>query len=175
MSNVKGVVSSWPEKFKNSLTLLGREQVKKAAQKLKTKHIDLIFASDLLRTRQTAEIVGKTLKLAPKFDKRLREVGFGTLNGKTNDLVITTFSDEQLRIDQKNQFGSELYKEVLERMTDFLKDVDSQYHGKSILVVSHQCPLWLVEDFVKGISLREDIKRNPEEKRINKGEIRELN
>src|SRR5258706_3755800 len=81
LSNVKNVVSSWPETFENPLTERGVEMIKESAEKLKDKNIDLIFASDLLRTKQTAEIVGKTLKLEPEFDKRLREISFGIMNG----------------------------------------------------------------------------------------------
>ncbi len=66
-SNVRAVCSCFPEKFKNPLTVFGKEEVREFAEKLKTKldlegqAIDLIFASDLLRTKQTAEIVEKYL------------------------------------------------------------------------------------------------------------------
>src|SRR5882724_5137403 len=83
LSNVKGIISCWPETFKNPLTPHGKATIKESAVflqkllKLHGKTLDFIFASDLLRTRQTAEIVGKTLNIKPKFDKRLREIGFG--------------------------------------------------------------------------------------------------
>ena len=88
VSNVKSIVSSWPEKFKNPLTGAGRKIVRQVAKKLKDKNIDLIFASDLLRTRQTAEIVGKALKLDLTFDARLREISFGALNGRPSEELL---------------------------------------------------------------------------------------
>ena len=63
LSNVKNVVSSWPETFKNPLTAKGKEQIAESAKKLKSKGVNLIFASDLLRTKQSADIVAKALNL----------------------------------------------------------------------------------------------------------------
>ena len=35
VSNEKGLISSWPEKFNNPLTIKGKKQIKKAAQESK--------------------------------------------------------------------------------------------------------------------------------------------
>ncbi len=173
VSNLKGIVSSWPEKFKNPLTQKGREQIKEAAKKLKAKHIDLIFSSDLLRTKQTAQMVGKALKIKPKFDKRLREVGFGMVNGRpAEELLYLSFEKDRLRHSFKR---SETYESVLKRVANFLKDIETKCKGKNILIISHQCPLWILENDVKGFSLEDGLKMNSEEKRIGKGEIRKIN
>lgn len=63
------------------LTITGQEQARALAQKLADKKIKLIVSSDLLRAKQTAEIVAQILKVPVKFDSRLREVDYGTLNG----------------------------------------------------------------------------------------------
>ncbi|MDO8530166.1 MAG: histidine phosphatase family protein [bacterium] len=173
MSNIRQVVSSWPEKFKNPLTKHGKEMVMSATEILKEKKIDLIFTSPLLRTKETAQIVGKELNMRPRFDKRLREVGFGAVNGRpAEELLYLGFEKERLK---KSIKRSETYKEVLERVYDFLRETDKKHKGKNILIVSHQCPLWILENKVKGFSLTEGLKRNPEEKRIGKAELRELN
>lgn len=172
ISNAKHIASSWPEKFKNPLTVNGRKQIKEAVKTLKNKGINLIFSSDLLRTRQTAEIIGRTLKIKPKFDKRLREVSFGDINGRpAEDLFYLGSEKDRLKNGPKK---SESYENVLKRVIDFLKDIDGGYRRKNILIISHQCPLWILENKVKGFSMEEGLKRNPEEKRISKGEIRKL-
>lgn len=173
MSNVKNIVSSWPEKLINPLTAKGRRQIKEAAQRLKGKHIDSIFASDLLRAKQTAEIVGQKLKIKPKFDKKLREVGFGDLNSRpAEELLYLSFEKERL----KHSFQkSETYENVLKRVNSFLKNIEKKYKDKNILIISHQCPLWILENKVKGFSLAQGLKKNPDEKRIGRGELRELN
>ena len=173
ISNVKSIVSSWPEKFKNPLTFKGRKQVKEVTKKIKNKHINLVFSSDLLRTKQTAEIVSQKLKIKPKFDKRLREIGFGYLNGRSAEELLY-LNLEKERIDHSFQ-KSETYESVLKRVYNFLRDVEKKYKGKNILIISHQCPLWILENRVNGFSLAASLKKDPDKKRIGRGELRELN
>ncbi|MBI3631270.1 MAG: histidine phosphatase family protein [Candidatus Staskawiczbacteria bacterium] len=179
ISNIKGIVSSWPEKFNNHLTLRGKEQIKKSAGKLKSltakanKKLDLIFSSDLLRAKQTAEIVSQRLKLKPKFDKRLREIGFGDLNGRPAEELLY-FRFEEKRINHSFQKG-ETYESVLKRVFNFFKNTEKKYKGKNILIISHQCPLWILENRINGFSLVEGLKKDPENKKIGRGELRELN
>jgi len=58
-SNIKSYNSCYPEKKINNLTVNGEKQVRKTAQELRSKNInfDLIVASDLQRTKQTAQIL----------------------------------------------------------------------------------------------------------------------
>jgi broad specificity phosphatase PhoE len=180
LSNVKAVCSCWPEKFDNQLTEWGRKMVEESAEKLKNnfggkgQHIDFIFASPLLRTQQTAEIAGKILKIKPKTDKRLREIGFGIFNSRPLESMWKYFKSEEERIRQRPPKG-ETYPEILERMFGFLKDTNKKYKGKNILIISHEGPLFLLQGKVMGFSLKETIKAFPLEKRIHKGEVRELN
>lgn len=174
ISNVKRIVSSWPEKFKNPLTEKGREMIKESAEKLKNKNIDFIFASDLLRTKQTADIVGRALKIKPKIDKRLKEIDFGNINGSPITDLDNAFKKESERID-KIIPGGESYNNVLNRVYDFLIDIDKKYKGKNILLVSHECPLWILEAKVNEMSIEEALRTIPRDQRIHKGEIRELN
>ncbi|OGZ72460.1 MAG: hypothetical protein A2908_02740 [Candidatus Staskawiczbacteria bacterium RIFCSPLOWO2_01_FULL_38_12b] len=174
LSNVRQVISSWPETFKNPLTKHGKETIKESVEILKDKGINVIFASDLLRTKQTAQIVGKALKLEPKFDKRLRELGFGTLNGRQIASLDTTFKNEQERIKTSMPKG-ESYQDVQKRVFDFLKDTDKKYKNSHILIVSHEGPLWMLEAKVQGISLQKHLQTIPRDHRIHKGQIKELN
>ena len=175
-SNVKAVCSCWPEKFKNPLTKLGKETIKESAGKLKDKNINLIFASPLLRTQQTAEIICKALKIKTKIttDKRLREMGFGIFNGISLESMWKSFKGEEERI-KKGPPKGESYAEILERMVESIKDIDKKHKGKNILIVSHEGPLFLLQGKAMGLSLKQTIEEFPLEKRIHKGEIRGLN
>lgn len=175
-SNVEDVCSSWPEKFKNPLTNIGRQMVKESAEKFKTsgKCIDLIFNSPLLRTIQTAGIVGKVFKVKPKIGKRLVEINFGSFNNKNLEAMWKSFKHEDERID-KGADGGETYIEVLDRIMAAVNDIEKKYKGKSIILVSHECPLFLLQGKLMGLSIKETIKEFPLEKRIHKGEIRDLN
>lgn len=174
ISNVKNLCSCWPEKFKNPLTKLGKSTIKESAEKIKDKNVDLIFASPLLRTKMTAEIVEKIVKVKPKYDKRLREIGFGIFNNRQLVRMWKYFETEEKRINHAPPKG-ETYQEILERMMDFLKETDKKYKGKNILIISHEGPLFLLQGKIMGLSLKDNIKKFPSEKRIHKGEIRELN
>lgn len=180
LSNVKNIVSCWPEKFKNPLTRLGKEQVKESAEKLKNlteqagKGIDLIFSSDMLRTKQTAQIVGKALKVNPEFDKRLREYNVGVFNGRPVMDFTEFLTNNLIRFNKKSK-GGETYSDIINRTFEFLKDIDKKYENKNILIVSHQVPLTLLLAKVYGLSLQEIFKKYFTEGRIKTSEIRELN
>lgn len=174
ISNVKEIVSSWPEKFENPLTESGKEAVKESAKILKYKNISLIFASDLLRTKQTAEIIGSILGINPEYDKRLREVGFGIFSGGSIKKMWEFFKGEEERV-KRGPLRGESYTQILERMCNFLEDTDKKYKGKNILIISHEGPLFLLQGKIKGLSILETIKQIPDKERIHKAEIRRLN
>lgn len=176
ISNVKAICSCWPEKFLNPLTKVGRQMVKESAEKFKNSGvvIDLIFSSPLLRTRQTSAILSKIFKKRPKIDKRLREIGFGKFNGEHLVGMWKSFDYEYERIN-KGADGGESYQEILDRMWAVVEDLEKKYAGKTIMLVSHEGPSFLLQGKFMGLSIKQTIEEFPLEKRIHKAEIRELN
>lgn len=170
--NTRRISSCWPEKFNCPLTKKGQGQVKIQAKKLKKKKIDLIFSSDLLRTRQTAGIVSKKLGIKPKYDKRLREFDVGFLNGRPLEELNNFFGREENRF-KKRPSGGENYSDIKKRVRDFLKDIDQRYSGKTVLIISHQAPLMIFGAVVKGFS-NQEILKNKEKLKLKVGELREL-
>ena len=170
------IVYPWPETSPIRLTEKGREQAKKAAKILSRKKIDLIFASDFPRTRQTAKIAAKEIQKKIHLDKRLRDIDLGIFKGKTKDEFYQDFpiSSSEKRFRQKPLKG-ESWFDCKARMLNFLKEIDRKYKGKNILIVSHGDPLWLLEGAVKGWSIKKmiEIKKN-KMNRIQTGELREL-
>jgi broad specificity phosphatase PhoE len=59
----------------------GRTQAHELAERLAPEGIQAIWASDLIRARETAEIVGRRVGLAPHIDARLREGARGRWEG----------------------------------------------------------------------------------------------
>lgn len=180
ISNVKRLCSSRPEKFKNPLTEYGQEMVRESAERLKAKLdkqgqvIDLLIHSPLLRTAQTAEIAGKILKVKPKKDLRLREIGFGRFNGKSLDAMWRSFKKEEDRV-SKGADGGESYKKILERMMAVVKDIEKKYKDRNVLLISHEGPSFLLQGKFMGLSIKQTIEAFPPDKRIHKAEIRQLN
>ena len=182
LRNVKDIAVCFPEKIHCPLTKKGQKEIKTISQEIKNKKIDLIFASDLLRTKQTAEIVGKAVGLKPRLDKRLREVNVGILNGKPVKEVILFFDKGRnlpLLEYYKQRFHTahpkgETYTEIEKRMYGFLKELDKKYKGKNILIVSHERPISLLEKAVYKYDLKKFTKFIKERRIIKTGELRKL-
>lgn len=176
-SNARNLCSSWPETFENHLTAHGKEQIAAAVEKLRDKSIDIIFCSPLLRTQETAEIVGQAMGVRPQIDERLREIGFGTYNGKSIEEFREYFKGNGRTPDAKVP-GGESYREVQARIISFFNEINAKYKRKTVLIVSHQAPLLLLQGHITGHSLSESIEplRNVfNEKRIAKGELIKIN
>ena len=182
LRNIEKIAACWPEKNHCPLTSTGKKQIKNIAQKLKREKIGFIFSSDLLRTRQTAEIVGKELGLKPKLDKRLREVNVGILNGKPIK-EIGRFWDPEKELNPLDYYRKrfeikppegETYLDIEKRLYAFIKETDKRYQGKNILIVSHQRPLTFLEKITSGHDLKKIVKIITEKKEIKTGELRKF-
>ena len=124
----------------NHLTDEGRNQVARSAELVKDMNIDVIIASPYLRTRETMEIVAKTIGFDLEkviFDERISEWAVGPeFQGK----VIQNYFDSRNSAENRYTFqapGGESYAQVINRAGDFLYDIEKKYEGKNILLVSH--------------------------------------
>ncbi|MFH1575423.1 MAG: class I tRNA ligase family protein [Candidatus Nealsonbacteria bacterium] len=180
--NIKNITSCWPEKNLYPLTKKGQKQVHQAAKKLKKEKIDLIFSSDLLRAKQTAEIIAKELGLKVRFDKRLRENNDGIFNGRKvgefgefmnpgKKLPPLEYYKKRFKVAAP---GGENYTDIEKRMWSFIKDVDKKYPQKNILIVGHERPITLLEKMLSGQNLKELVDIFIKKKEIKTGQIREL-
>lgn len=150
----------WPD-FITSLTKKGKNQAETAAKKLKSKKIDLIYSSDFLRARQTAGIVAKELGLRVKVDKQLRDINWGIYKDGPSKKYRQFFSSKKQRFSKRPPKG-ENWRDVKKRMSDFIKDMEKRYKNKTILVVSHGDPLWLLNGALKGFNEEELLERRYE-------------
>ncbi|MEX1014498.1 MAG: class I tRNA ligase family protein [Candidatus Paceibacterota bacterium] len=149
-SNTTETVSSklkTSEKF--NLTEKGIKQVKESIKELKKKKIDLIYASDFARTKQTAEIIGKELGIKVKFDKRIRENDTGIFDGRSYKEYHDFFSSFKDKLNKRPPNGENL-RDVSKRVGDFILDLEKQNKDKNILIVSHEYPLWIAETIMSG-------------------------
>lgn len=74
----------WQGQGDPPLSALGRAQAERVADELAAAGIARLVASDLARARETAEILGARLGLAPLFDPALREHDVGAWSGLTH-------------------------------------------------------------------------------------------
>lgn len=179
--NVEEFHCSWPEPKGGSLTSNGRRQVEKLIPKIKRNKIDLIFSSDILRAKQTAEMIGKAINMKIEYDKRLREIDVGGLNGKNLSEARKYFDPESRLNEEEIIFkkfydgfpGGEKYSQAMIRMRSFIKEIEKKYKNKNILIISHDAPISLLiysmsgQNFFEGVGQRKKIS-------LKTGEMREL-
>ncbi len=144
------ITSSYPEKKKYHLTIKGAEEIEKIIPWFKKKKVDLIFSSDILRAKETAQIIAGALGQKITYDKRLREHNFGAYNGRTHKEWHSLFGGNKTDQYTTKPLGGENLKDVQKRMTDFLKEADKKYEDKTILIVSHANPIVAAASVYQG-------------------------
>ncbi len=134
------------------LTDDGKKQVKKSAESLKNKKIDLVFISPFFRTKETAKIVADVLGLKPEQiieDTRLVEVGATTFQGKPWSDILNMYRDRKEWYERKIS-GLETLSEVRKRVGEFIYEIDKKYKDKNILIISHNTPLKIITSLAQG-------------------------
>lgn len=126
----------------SALTELGINQAKELAKELRKIKFDLVFSSDLLRAKKTAEIIVAEHNLAVETTELLRERNFGDFEGKpvqalrAFDEFISTLSHEQM-FKYKSSPSVESDEEIATRLIIFLREAAISHPGKKILAVTH--------------------------------------
>jgi probable phosphoglycerate mutase len=144
---------------KHPLTKLGEEQAKKAAEKLQSEDIDVVYASPILRAKQTAEAYTKRAGKEIIFDDRLKEITSGNWEETTQfDPAVKNERDayKNLPVEERYVFKrgetGESWKDLDERTQDFLNEVVAKHPGKTIAVFSHQGTGSSMIKILKGLS-----------------------
>ncbi len=170
-ANVDHTISSQDISI-HPLTEQGREEAKNAAHKIEKP--DIIIASDFLRTKQTAEIIAEHFgidKSEIKFDQRLREINAGDFNGKTWEDYDQYFSDTEDHL-TKTLPNGENSMMVKQRVMSLLLEVDSEYKDKTICIVSHGLPLYMMWLGKDGLNNQQIIDKDWEDHFEQTGEVR---
>ncbi len=117
--------------------------------------VDRIFASDFLRTRQTAEIVAEILAVEVELEPKLRERRFGDFEGQSSDHYATVWDQDQIDY-RHTRWNVESVSAVESRMSDFLTTLDRGNDGKTFLLVSHGDPLQILIQSARGGGFHRD-------------------
>jgi broad specificity phosphatase PhoE len=133
-----------------ALNLEGKTTAKDLAKELKRIKFDKIYASDLSRAKQTAEIIALEHKLVVETTKALRERNFGNVEGKSHDIFpemnrLLDNLDDRTRYSYKFDSNMEMEndEEVMNRFLTFLSEIAVANPGKTVLVATHGGPMWM--------------------------------
>lgn len=123
------------------LSPLGAAQARRLAQALDGQGVEVIYASDLARARQTAEAVAQQLGLAVQLEPGLRERGFGLFEGLTWAEIETRWPAESERWRRRDpQFaaqGGESLQDFYARAVAAVEALASRHPGQTVLIVAH--------------------------------------
>ena len=154
----------WNEKHicqgrsQNRLSKFGKLQVEQQAIEYKRLKIDFIFASPLMRTMQTANIMNKYHKAKIIRDNRIIEVNQGIFTGQKKGKLT---DEQKFEINQfKKDSGIETYEEIYERTIDFINHLRENYKDKNILVVTHGIIASYIEKIGERLSLEQNEIKN---------------
>ncbi len=174
----KDILYNWPDDTPPcELIEEGIKEVQKAGENLKDKNIDIIFCSDIFRTRQTAGLVSEIIGLEKDkiiYDERLRDINWGIFGGKSKKEAWDFHENNKINMFENTPPKGENWNKCQERMKNVFNEIENNFQGKNVLIISHGDPLWLLEGYVKGLSKEDLINQREGKGIINTGEIREL-
>lgn len=144
--NERGIGTGW---LGGRLSAAGREQARQLGERRRHDGIVVVFASDLNRAVETAEIAFGGSGIPIVLDWRLRECDYGELNGMPRHLL-----DEQRtrRVDEPWP-GGESWRRAVARVNDFLDELARVCDGRRVLLIGHVATRWALDHRVHGAAL----------------------
>lgn len=144
----------------------GIAQAKELAQSLAGTHFDAIYSSDLLRARQTAEIIAGQFDLPVITDPRLREIRQGVWEGMTIQEVKRKYAPDFTRdaelITIPRAEGAESLAEVITRMVEAANDIHNRHNGHRVLLASHGLAVAVLYLTANRMPIRDVYRQIPE-------------
>lgn len=121
------------------LTDLGRRQAEDLANRLDDTELDAVYASDLQRARETAEVVARRKGLEVWTTPDLREVDVGSWSGLTRAEAEARYPEAYARWLQGGEGweDGETYEQLAERVVRAMKRIATEHAGSRVLVVAH--------------------------------------
>ncbi len=134
--HTNGMVGSWTDW---DLSPLGIEQATRIGKNLKEEIKEekyVMYSSDLLRAKHTAEIIANQLNTRPIITEELRERNLGKAVGKSVVWLRKNMECPEKTIEDKMFSDGESRKEVWERLLPFYRKI-MESEDENLLIVSH--------------------------------------
>ncbi|MEI7930435.1 MAG: histidine phosphatase family protein, partial [Actinomycetes bacterium] len=135
----------------------GLEQAEAVGRELAARGADLIIASPMVRTKQTAEAIAKATGLEITLDEAWREAGFGEWDGLSISDVKKLYPNEWLSWVSSTGASAgitgESYEDVAARSEQALTNLALEHPGKTIIVVTHNYVIRTLVALVLGAPL----------------------
>jgi alpha-ribazole phosphatase/probable phosphoglycerate mutase len=152
--NAAGVATGW---LPGRLSEQGRHLARELGRRRRADGISAVFVSDLRRAVETAEIAFDGSGIPVYQDSRLRECNYGDLNGMPVAQLVAIRSQH---VDEPYP-GGQSYREVVNGMRDFLRDLAADWEGQRVVVISHSANQWVLDCLLGGRDLGELVAAPP--------------
>jgi alpha-ribazole phosphatase/probable phosphoglycerate mutase len=143
VDNERGLATGW---LGGALSARGRALAAELGERRGDDGVDVVFASDLARAVETAEIAFGATGIPVGLDWRLREVDYGDLNGTPADAIA---AERARRVDVPFPDG-ESYRDAVCRVASFLDEVRVDCAGERILLIGHTATRWALDHLLDG-------------------------
>ncbi len=130
----------WQGQADPPLNAQGRGQAAQLATRLRGVPVDALYASDLLRARETAELVADAVGMSPRLHPGLREIDIGSWSGKTVEQIRAEHAEELAAVargEDLRRGGGESIAGFHGRVAEAFHEVLAGHAGEDVLLVVH--------------------------------------
>ena len=150
--HTNGMVGSWTDW---DITNLGIQQANKIGENLKKKFSQtpfVMYSSDLLRAKHTAEIVGSYLGVSPILVAELRERNLGKCIGKSVSWMREHMEMQEHTVDDRMFSDAESRRDEWNRLLPFYEE-KIKHSTDNIIIVSHGDLLSVFQSMWLGLTV----------------------
>jgi 2,3-bisphosphoglycerate-dependent phosphoglycerate mutase len=146
--NERGIATGW---LPGRLSARGRADAAEMGRRRRDDGIAAVFASDLRRAAETAEIAFGDTDIPLLYDWRLRECDFGTRNGSPAP---------EIRLDRVHHLdrpypGGESHRQALRRVAGLLADLPTRWEGRRVMLIGHAATQRALAHVIDGRTVQE--------------------
>ena len=117
----------------------GRKQAEQLALEIKNFNLDIIITSDLIRAKETTDILNRKQKINVLIEPRLKELNLGRLEGQPLHRLTPEAWQELSK--ENNIYQAETLKDAFLRVRDFFEQLNK---NQNVLIVTHSGLLKLI-------------------------------
>jgi len=152
------------------LNEMGRTQALAAYEQLRDKHLSAIYASDLLRSLQTAKLLAEPLGLTVIPEPRLREINLGAWEGMLSVDIEAQYPQEiaERALDPFHTRApqGESPSDVTERVIAAINEIAAKHQNESVLIVAHGISLAVIICHAQDFPLERIYEHIPENAKL---------
>ncbi|MGO4596541.1 histidine phosphatase family protein [Terrabacter sp. 2RAF25] len=147
--NEAGIATGW---LPGRLSEEGRHQASALGERRRDDGLAAVYVSDLGRAVDTARIAFGEGDSRVRFDDRLRECDYGTLNGAPVSALAKVRAHH---VDEPFPGGGQSYRDVVVATAGLLADLRRDHEGERVLLIAHSANRWAIQHLLDATPLEQ--------------------